>query len=252
MKKRLRLIKRLVALLIVLTFSIESFAAVVGDNDGAAFITKAEFDSLKSTFQAQIDRYNSSIDNKIDGAIASFLAGVKMETNKIINCPVSNFKEIYWCPDFELYSKKKTWTSRTAKSITGPNIVTPNYQNFEGWIYFSKDRGVRSTYFQQNNSGFATFSFRLDFSTDGNIVKTSTNTPYLGTYKYVVPLLCLCVDSDGAVSPELPLFQMTNLNYNLFRFGIDGQDMWGLLGGKLTITPVTPRTSNAYFALQAK
>ena len=40
MNKPYRLIKRYVALILVLLFSIESFAAVVGDNDGAAFITK--------------------------------------------------------------------------------------------------------------------------------------------------------------------------------------------------------------------
>ena len=72
------MLKRLLALSLVLILSIESFAAVVGDNDGAAFITKAEFDSLKNTFQAQIDQYNSYIDNKIDGAISSYLAGVKV------------------------------------------------------------------------------------------------------------------------------------------------------------------------------
>ena len=51
---------------------------MVGDNDGAAFITKAEFESLKNDFQTQINRYNSSLDNKIDGAIATYLAGVKV------------------------------------------------------------------------------------------------------------------------------------------------------------------------------
>ena len=58
--------------------SIESFAAVVSDNDGSAFITKAEFDSLKNNFQSQIDQYNTSIDSKIDGAIASYLAGISV------------------------------------------------------------------------------------------------------------------------------------------------------------------------------
>ena len=38
-------------------------AAVVADNDGSAFITKAEFDSLKNNFQSQIDAYNSNIDS---------------------------------------------------------------------------------------------------------------------------------------------------------------------------------------------
>ena len=55
------------------------FAVAVTDNDGAAFITKAEFDSLKNNFQTQIDRYNNAIDNKIDSAIASYLAGIKVE-----------------------------------------------------------------------------------------------------------------------------------------------------------------------------
>ena len=59
--------------------SIESFGAVVSDNDGSAFITKAEFDSLKNNFQSQINQYNTSIDAKIDGAIASYLSGIKLQ-----------------------------------------------------------------------------------------------------------------------------------------------------------------------------
>ena len=66
MDRGIRLIKRMVALFLVLLLSIESFAAVVSDNDGSAFITKAEFDSLKNNFQSQLDSYNTSIDNKID------------------------------------------------------------------------------------------------------------------------------------------------------------------------------------------
>ena len=71
--------KRMVVLSLVLLLSIESFAAVVSDNDGSAFITKAEFDSLKNNFQSQIDQYNTSIDSKIDGAISSYLAGIKLD-----------------------------------------------------------------------------------------------------------------------------------------------------------------------------
>ena len=71
-------IKRAVATFLVVLMNINTFAAVVGDNDGAAFITKAEFESLKNDFQTQINRYNTSLDNKIDGAIASYLAGVRV------------------------------------------------------------------------------------------------------------------------------------------------------------------------------
>ena len=66
------------ALFLVVLMSINNFGAVVSDNDGSAFITKAEFDSLKNDFQAQINQYNTSIDAKIDGAIASYLSGIKL------------------------------------------------------------------------------------------------------------------------------------------------------------------------------
>ena len=78
MRKSTRIVKRTLALFLVVLMSIENFAAVVGDNDGAAFITKAEFDSLKNNFQSQIDQYNTSIDSKIDGAIASYLSGIRV------------------------------------------------------------------------------------------------------------------------------------------------------------------------------
>ena len=77
MKKSTRIVKRALALFLIVLMSIESFGAVVSDNDGSAFITKAEFDSMKNDFQSQIDQYNTSIDSKIDGAIAAYLAGIK-------------------------------------------------------------------------------------------------------------------------------------------------------------------------------
>ena len=78
-------IKRAVATFLVVLMSIESFAAVVGDNDGAAFITKAEFESLKNDFQSQINQYNASLDSKIDGAIASYLAGISVSSVTLTN-----------------------------------------------------------------------------------------------------------------------------------------------------------------------
>ena len=78
------MVKRFFALLLVVLMSINTMGAVVSDNDGSAFITKAEFDSLKNNFQSQIDQYNTSIDSKIDGAIASYLAGIKVEKKKYI------------------------------------------------------------------------------------------------------------------------------------------------------------------------
>ena len=78
MTRNTKIVKKITALFLVLLLSIDSLAAVVSDNDGSAFITKAEFDSLKNNFQSQLDQYNTSIDTKIDNAIASYLAGISV------------------------------------------------------------------------------------------------------------------------------------------------------------------------------
>ena len=72
------MVKKLIALFLVVLMSIESFGAVVSDNDGSAFVTKSEFEALKSGFSEQVKNYNRSIDNRIDGAIAQYLAGFKV------------------------------------------------------------------------------------------------------------------------------------------------------------------------------
>ena len=78
MKRFVRLIKKNIAIVLIVVLCINSFAAIVSDNDGSAFITKAEFDSLKNDFQSQINNYQTSLDSKIDGAIASYLAGIRV------------------------------------------------------------------------------------------------------------------------------------------------------------------------------
>ena len=114
MKKSTRIVKRILALFLVALMSIENFAAVVSDNDGSAFITKAEFDSLKNNFQNQIDQYNTSIDSKIDGAIASYLSGIKTERVRRLNNLMGN-NIIYFLNNISLIS------------TTIPNSVLINY-----------------------------------------------------------------------------------------------------------------------------
>ena len=48
--KRLKMCRKALCLIFAFLFSIESMAAVVSDNDGAAFVTKAEFEALKKKF----------------------------------------------------------------------------------------------------------------------------------------------------------------------------------------------------------
>ena len=90
MRKKVGIIKRVLCLALIFLLSINSFAAIVSDNDGSAFITKVEFDSLKNSFQSQIDQYNQSIDSKIDGAIASYLSGIKLSTTHAQTIPWSS------------------------------------------------------------------------------------------------------------------------------------------------------------------
>ena len=150
MSKGTRWIKRKIALLLVLLLSIESFGAIVSDNDGSAFITKAEFDSLKNDFQAQIDSYNTSIDSKIDGAIAAYLAGIRISTretivnaNKVDSSEKDAFKfikflekdeleashvETYYDVSFECikFSGSSKWDSDNI--ITHPKTWTSDYE----------------------------------------------------------------------------------------------------------------------------
>ena len=83
-KNKRKMGKKAMCLIFAFLLSINSFAAVVSDNDGAAFVTKAEFEALKSNFASQIDSYNSSIDSKVDGAIASYLAGINLSKTSVV------------------------------------------------------------------------------------------------------------------------------------------------------------------------
>ena len=81
------MIKKTIILFIILTMCTNAIAVAVSDNDGSAFITKAEFDSLKNDFQSRLDQYNTSINSKIDSAIASYLAGISVSKTQQLNVP---------------------------------------------------------------------------------------------------------------------------------------------------------------------
>ena len=152
MKKIKRMLKRVVAAFATLLLCINSFAAIVSDNDGSAFITKAEFDSLKNSFQAQIDTYNTSIDAKIDGAIAAYLAGIKTSKSvKVTFDSANDWQFPVWLDDGAEKWNKKT---STRYEVANPEIHT--YQtslwrdgrgdsswvassgNWNAWSYFDR------------------------------------------------------------------------------------------------------------------
>ena len=74
--------KKLLALFLVVLMNIESFASVIGDSDGNAFLTKKDFEKMKSEFGDTMNRYASSIDEKISGAITEYLKGIPLKERK--------------------------------------------------------------------------------------------------------------------------------------------------------------------------
>ena len=74
------MIKKIISFILIILISFSNFAAVVSDNDGSAFVTKAEYDSIKSDFKKKVEEFNGGIDNKINDSIAKYLAGIKTAT----------------------------------------------------------------------------------------------------------------------------------------------------------------------------
>ena len=94
-----RVFKRALALFIIVIINFNSFSAVVSSNDGSAFITKAEFDALVNDFNSRIEDYEKSIDAKIDGAIAEYLAGLASSiTTELTNnlTKLQNNYDVFW------------------------------------------------------------------------------------------------------------------------------------------------------------
>lgn len=87
-------IKKSFCIFVVMLLSLNNYAAVVSDNDGTAFISKAEFDSQKNNFQSEIDNYNKNIDGKITAAIVSYLEGVKSEETSTLPVYYANWETV--------------------------------------------------------------------------------------------------------------------------------------------------------------
>ena len=97
----MKIIKKIFCVVIIFSICFDTFGAVVSGNDGNAFINKSEFDNMKENFASQIDQYNDSLDNKIDGAIASYIAGITVSSvlelkNQITELEKGFNKKIYW------------------------------------------------------------------------------------------------------------------------------------------------------------
>ena len=145
MKNRI-FIKRIILMALILTLSANSFAAIVSDNDGSSFVTKFEFEGMKKDFEQQIKNYNESIDNKIDGAIAAYLAGIKLDKPMTIDLPYKDWKKVtitnfvpaatYYAPNLSLNFTQDGYVSNNSSStwiesfyVTGQLKYTRNATN---------------------------------------------------------------------------------------------------------------------------
>lgn len=124
--KRVSILTRFLSLILVAFWCVNNFAAIVSDNDGSAFITKAEFDSLKNNFQTEIDKFNTSIDSKIDNAIASYLSGIKVTK-------ITELKVLYPNPEND-YCNVKWTSSQTYSYDTVENKYWHYYCDFSKLI----------------------------------------------------------------------------------------------------------------------
>lgn len=146
--------KKILCIILSLMFAFESFAAIVSDNDGSAFVTKLEFDSLKSDFARQIENYNISIDNKIDGAIAAYLAGIRLSnkvsfepfypvrldkstgklTNTVYAVNKGSFKKSkQYKSQYNIFCMKWNGRGEWGNSVTSLKPYTHNYANYRNW-----------------------------------------------------------------------------------------------------------------------
>ena len=207
MNKPYRLIKRYIALILVLLFSIESFAAVVGDNDGAAFITKAEFDSMKNDFQSQLDRYNSSLDNKIDGAIASYLSGIKIKQKTDLPQLCSNYSLMRWTNDLYVYGMWRKFTNRTTyNSSAGKVWFKPSLNEKRytlGETQFRIYDGIGNGY------GYSALHWVIRFTSFGpGVTRTEYNS---GSPRVPAAAMLMYKDSEGWYLPDNCLLNLGSI-----------------------------------------
>ena len=196
-------LKKFTSIFVIITFgALNSFAAVVSDNDGAAFITKAEFDSLNNTFQAALNEFNTGIDDKLNGAISSYLSGVKQETEEAIKPLVANYKDIKWKNDLFLKLNIRKFTNYNTYTDTGLKWQVPQFGKYRiiraGRFYMGamdyRDTTSRTFFFYFGGMEFCKFPLDDGWLPSGEGV-SGTRTNNCG------PVVVRCKNNDTA--PEI-------------------------------------------------
>ncbi len=149
-------------ILMVISVSIflccNTFSAIVSDNDGSAFVTKREFETLKNDFDEQVNNYNNSIDRKIDGAIASYLAGINLSKTVTL--------ESLYNKTLERDANSNRWID-----ISGINPTTSDGKHIKTGFFQTIRFGIADTTFGSGcysyiisnfNSGLANINYVAD------------------------------------------------------------------------------------------
>ena len=130
MKKSTKMwFKQKLAWVLIVLMSIESFSAVVSSDDGSAFVTKAQFEDLKSNFEKQIANYNASLDEKIDGAISNYINGRNVVKKTNMKPLVKNYKDIIWKNDIFVKVWQRSWTNYNTYTDTSFGWQLPYFRN---------------------------------------------------------------------------------------------------------------------------
>lgn len=175
--------------ILVVLLSIMSFAAIVADNDGSAFVTKAEFEALKKEFVEQVDNYNLSIDEKIDGAIAAYLAGIKVSETGFTPCYSEGVQWSIGPFDRPRYKNGKTLVNLYDKTryYNASSTISTEQTTIQNWgAYWDQKKELNS----DGQSGEFKTVWRFtdlilddvyDFDADGNLV-TNPAAEFKGVY----------------------------------------------------------------------
>ena len=209
--------KQSIAWVLIVLMSINSFAAVVGDNDGAAFITKAEFEALKNDFQAQINKYNSSLDNKIDGSIARYLDGIKVKRKTQLKNLVENYADIEWARTWEVYGSYRDWTNLSTSTLVTDTWYKPR---------FYKAGFFREAKFQL---GFCMQTFNagtwICLTGNVNLQENPSETLWYNNYQWCTPCIWIlkCNYDDSQ-------YLLLNADDPLAKVGSNSSYMYGDIG----------------------
>ena len=159
-KNKRKVGKKALCLIFAFLLSINSFAAVVSDNDGAAFVTKAEFEALKKDFADQIENYERSLDEKVDGAIAAYLAGIRLSKVEVVQTGFEleggKNKQINflghsnngWNFSNEIYGRDRINLVAIGTYQTAPSYYV--YDQYDTWVWhgiFDHTTDTNNTYF---------------------------------------------------------------------------------------------------------